>query len=145
VIRGIIDAVTWVLNGFALIALLAASFGIINTLLMAVQERTREIGLMKALGMTGGRIFGLFTLEAVMIGLLGSLIGIGLGVAVGLTANALLTQGALSGVTGLVLYAVEPLSLLLIALLILAIAFLAGTLPAARAARKDPIEALRYE
>ena len=145
VVRGIIDAVTWVLNGFALIALLAASFGIINTLLMAVQERTREIGLMKALGMTGGRIFGLFTLEAVVIGLLGSLIGVGLGVAVGLVANQVLTQGVLSGVTGLVLFAVNPWALLLIIGLIVAIAFLAGTLPAARAARKDPIEALRHE
>ena len=145
VIRGIIDAVTWVLNGFALIALLAASFGIINTLLMAVQERTREIGLMKALGMTGGKIFGLFSLEAVVIGLLGSLIGVGLGVAVGLVANQVLTQGVLSGVTGLVLFAVNPWALLLIIGLIVAIAFLAGTLPAARAARKDPIEALRHE
>ena len=144
-VRGVIDAVTWVLNGFALIALLAASFGIINTLLMAVQERTREIGLMKALGMTGRKIFGLFTLEAVVIGLLGSLIGVGLGVLAGTVANQVLTQGALSGVTGLVLYAVQPLSLVLIVLLIVAIAFLAGTLPAARAARKDPIDALRYE
>ena len=145
VIRGIIDAVTWVLTGFALIALLAASFGIINTLLMAVQERTREIGLMKALGMTGGKIFGLFTVEAVVIGLLGSLIGIGLGVAVGLIANQVLTTGPLSGVTGLVLFAVNPLALLLILLLIVTIAFIAGTLPALRAARKDPIEALRHE
>jgi len=145
VVRGVIDAVTWVLNGFALIALLAASFGIINTLLMAVQERTREIGLMKALGMTGRKIFGLFTMEAVVIGLLGSLIGVGLGVLVGTVGNALLTQGPLSGVTGLVLFAVNPLSLLLIVLLIVGIAFLAGTLPAVRAARKDPIEALRHE
>ena len=91
--------------GFGLVA---ASFGIINTLLMAVQERTREIGLMKALGMTGGKIFGLFTMEAVVIGLLGSLIGIGLGVAVGLIANQVLTTGPLSGVTGLVLFAVKP-------------------------------------
>lgn len=144
-VRGVIDAVTWVLNGFALIALLAASFGIINTLLMAVQERTREIGLMKALGMTGRKIFGLFSMEAVVIGLLGSLIGVGLGVLVGTVANAVLTQGALSGVTGLVLFAADPVALLLIVLLIVAIAFLAGTLPAARAARKDPIEALRYE
>ncbi|MCG7422937.1 ABC transporter permease [Micrococcus porci] len=145
-IRGIISAVTWVLNGFALIALLAASFGIINTLLMAVQERTREIGLMKALGMTSGRIFGLFTLEAVVIGLLGSLLGVGLGVAVGVGVNAWLTTGGpLEDVAGLVLYAVDPLALLLIVLLIVAIAFVAGTLPAARAARKDPIEALRHE
>ena len=118
VIRGIIDAVTWVLTGFALIALLAASFGIINTLLKAAQERTREIGLMRALGMPGGKIFGLFTMEAVVIGLLGSLIGIGLGVAVGLIANQVLTTGPLSGVTGLVLFAVNPLALLLILLLI---------------------------
>ncbi|WP_309080467.1 ABC transporter permease [Zhihengliuella sp.] len=144
-IQGVINAVTWVLNGFALIALLAASFGIVNTLLMSVQERTREIGLMKALGMSGGRVFGLFSSEAVMIGLMGSVIGIGLGVATGVVGNQLLVTGPLKDVAGLSLYAVDPLGLLLIALLILAIAFLAGTLPALRAAKKDPIEALRYE
>ena len=145
VLRGIIDTVTWVLNGFGLIALLAASFGIVNTLLMSVQERTREIGLMKALGMSNGKVFGLFSMEAVMIGLMGSVIGVGLGVAAGLIGNALLVDGPLSGVAGLTLFAVDPLSLLWITLLILAIAFIAGTLPAARAARKDPIEALRHE
>lgn len=145
VITGIIDTVTWVLNGFALIALLAASFGIVNTLLMSVQERTREIGLMKALGMGRGKVFGLFSTEAVLLGVMGSVIGVGLGVAIGVVGNAALVNGPLSGVAGLSLYAVDPMSILLIVALILVIAFLAGTLPAARAAQKDPIEALRYE
>lgn len=144
-IRGVIDAVTWVLNGFGLIALLAASFGIINTLLMSVQERTREIGLMKSLGMTSGKVFGLFSLEAVVIGLMGSLIGVGAGLAVGVVGNRLLVDGPLKDVTGLQLFAVDPLSVLGIVALIVGIAFAAGALPAVRAARKDPITSLRYE
>ncbi|WBL19028.1 ABC transporter permease [Citricoccus sp. NR2] len=144
-IQGIINTVTWVLNGFALIALVAASFGIVNTLLMSVQERTREIGLMKALGMSNGKVFGLFSMEAVLIGVMGSLIGVGLGVIVGVGGNAALVNGPLSGVAGLTLFAIEPVQLLLIVALIIAIAFVAGTLPARRASKKDPIEALRYE
>ena len=80
-----------------------------------------------------------------MIGLMGSVIGVGLGLVAGLVGNTLLTEGPLSGVAGLTLFSVDPLALLWITLLILGIAFLAGTLPAARAARKDPIEALRHE
>ncbi|WP_218221793.1 ABC transporter permease [Nesterenkonia sp. Act20] len=146
-VQGVIDAVSWVLSGFGLIALLAASFGIVNTLLMSVQERTREIGLMKALGMSSGKVFGLFSMEAVVIGILGSVIGVVLGLGAGLIGNGWLTGegGPLGGVAGLTLFAVDPVSLLGITALIIGIAFLAGTLPAARAAKKDPIEALRYE
>ena len=144
-ISGIIDAVTWVFNGFALIALLAASFGIVNTLLISVQERTRQIGLYKALGMTNGKVFTLFSTEAIVIGLLGSIIGIGLGAAVGVFGNSLLINGPLDSVPGLSLFAIEPLALLVIAAVIIVIAFLAGTLPARRAATKDPIEALRHD
>lgn len=142
---GIIDAITWVFNGFALIALLAGSFGIVNTLLISVQERTRQIGLYKALGMTNGKVFTLFSTEAIVIGLMGSIIGIGLGAAVGVVGNAMLLSGPLDSVPGLSLFAIEPTSLLVIAAVIIIIAFLAGTLPARRAASKDPIEALRYD
>ena len=67
------------LDAFAVIALIAAGFGIINTLLMSVQERTREIGLMKAMGLGGGRIFAMFSIEAIFIGFLGSAIGAAIG------------------------------------------------------------------
>lgn len=147
IIQDVINAIAWILYGFALIALLAASFGIVNTLLMSVQERTREIGLMKALGMSSGKVFGLFSMEAIVIGILGSVIGVATGLAAGFTANALLTggDGPLSGVGGLSLFALDPVALAVIAALILIIAFVAGTLPAARAAKKDPIDALRHE
>ena len=74
--KTVIDGIVLVLNAFAIIALLAASFGIVNTLFMSVQERTREIGLMKAMGMGNGRVFSLFSLEAAFIGFLGSAIGV---------------------------------------------------------------------
>ncbi len=145
IVSGIIDAITWVFNGFALIALLAASFGIVNTLLISVQERTRQIGLYKALGMTNGKVFTLFSTEAIVIGLMGSIIGIGLGTAVGAIGNSMLIHGPLASVPGLSLYAIEPIALLTIAVIIILIAFLAGTLPARRAATKDPIEAIRHD
>jgi putative ABC transport system permease protein len=141
----VIDGIVLVLNAFAVIALLAASFGIVNTLLMSVQERTREIGLMKAMGMGSGRIFGLFSLEATFIGLLGSGIGVILGMLAGSGISALLADGLLAGLPGLTLIAFDPVSIAVIVLIVMGVAFLAGTLPAARAARADPVESLRYE
>ncbi|GAA1825440.1 ABC transporter permease [Nesterenkonia flava] len=147
IIQSVIDAIAYVLYGFAIIALLAASFGIVNTLLMSVQERTREIGLMKAMGMSSGKVFGLFSTEAVLIGIFGSVIGAGLGLIAGFAANGALTApgGPLGNVGGLTLFALNVPILVLTMILIIVIAFLAGTLPATRAAKKDPIEALRYE
>ena len=141
----VIDGIVLVLNAFAVIALLAASFGIVNTLLMSVQERTREIGLMKAMGMGSGRVFSLFSLEAVMLGLLGSLIGAVVAIAVGTAVSAQLGQTLFSDLPGLQLIAFDPVSILVTTGAIMAIAFLAGSLPAARAARADPVESLRYE
>jgi putative ABC transport system permease protein len=141
----IIDGIILVLNAFAIIALIAAGFGIINTLLMSVQERTREIGLMKAMGMSGGRIFALFSLEAVFIGFLGSAIGAVVAMGVGTLISGVLANGLLSELAGLQLLAFTPASILSVLLLVMGIAFVAAVLPASRAARQSPIDSLRYE
>lgn len=141
----VIDAITYVLIFFGAIALLAASFGIINTLYMAVQERTKEIGLMKAMGMRANRIFMLFSFEAILLGFWGSLIGVLVAMGVGQIINKIASNSFLKDLPGFTLTAFPIVPMLLIMLLIMLIAFLAGTLPARRAAKQDPIAALRYE
>ena len=133
-----------VLNGFAVIALVAAGIGIINTLFMAVQERTREVGLMKAMGLSSGRVFSLFSIEAVVIGLVGSALGVLGAVGAGQLVNGV-AGDLLADLPGLTLIAFDPVSIATVVLSVMAIAFLAGTLPALRAARQDPISSLRYE
>ncbi|GAB2448431.1 putative ABC transport system permease protein [Conyzicola lurida] len=145
VFQTVVDGIILVLNAFAIIALLAAGFGIINTLLMSVQERTREIGLMKAMGMSGGRIFALFSTEAVFIGFLGSAIGAGVGIVTGLGISSVLSNGILADLAGLQILAFDPLSVAGTLLLVMGIALVAAVLPASRAARQSPIESLRYE
>jgi putative ABC transport system permease protein len=144
-IKTFFNAVTTVLTIFGVIALLAASIGIVNTLFMAVQERTREIGLMKALGLGKGKIRLMFSLEAVALGFWGSAVGVVLAYAARLAANSLSEQTFLKDLPGFTLVEFEPMTLLVIVAIVMAIAFLAGTLPARKASKLDPIEALRYE
>ncbi|MCL2094505.1 ABC transporter permease [Candidatus Saccharibacteria bacterium] len=139
------DAITIVLMIFGGIALLAASIGIVNTLFMAVQERTREIGLMKAMGLSSGKIFLMFSTEAILLGFWGSVVGIGLAFVARGVGNHLAAQTFLSGLPGFTLIEFNPTMLVVITLVIMAIAFVAGTAPARRAAKQDPIDALRYE
>lgn len=141
----VINVIIIVFDMFGAIALLAASFGIINTLFMAVQERTKEIGLMKALGMSPKRIFTLFSIEAVLIGFWGSALGVGFAALVGKVVNTIAAKGFLKDFPGLTLLTFPLSTIAIVIMAIMLIAFLAGTLPALRASRKDPIDALRYE
>jgi putative ABC transport system permease protein len=145
VITSVIDTIVLVLNGFAIIALIAASIGIINTLFMAVQERTREVGLMKAMGLSDSRVFSLFSVEAVVIGLFGSVIGVLAAMGVGSIIQSALASTVLADLPGLTLLAFEPATIAIVVVSVMVIAFLAGTLPALRAAKAHPIESLRYE
>ncbi len=140
-----ITAIIIVFDAFAAITLLAASFGIVNTLFMSVQERTKEIGLMKALGMSPRRIFTLFSIEAALIGLWGSVLGVGFAALLGKVVNTIATKGFLKDFPGLSLLTFPLTTIAVVIVGIMLIAFLAGTLPALRASKKDPIDALRYE
>lgn len=133
------------LNFFAFIALLAASFGIINTLVVAVMERTKEIGLQKALGMGRKRVFMLFSLESILIGFWGASLGVVVGIIVGWLANIFLASTYLESFEGYNLFSFRLFSIIWVVLLVCFIAFLAGVMPAYRASRLHPIEALRYE
>ena len=144
-IKTFFDVILVVFNIFGAIALLAAAIGIINTLFMSVQERTREIGLMKALGMGKEKIFLSFSIEAILLGFWGSLVGICFSMIAGYAGNAIAHQGFLADFPTFELVKFEPLTMLGIVVIIMLIAFIAGTAPARKAARQNPIDALRYE
>ena len=144
-LTNVVNAITGGLTVFGAIALLAASFGIINTLYMSVRERTREIGLMKAIGLSNGKIFQLFSIEAILIGVIGSILGIVLASLAGAALNNFATANFLKGLEGFELTKFTLQNNTIITVAIAIVAFLAGALPARSASKKDPIEALRYE
>jgi putative ABC transport system permease protein len=131
---------------FGSLALTVASLGIINTLVMAILERRREIGVLKALGATDGDVRSLFFAEAGAMGLLGGILGVTLGWLIGqaLTwgTTIYLRRQDLPAVK--ISYVPWWLALSAIAFAV-AVSLAAGLYPAARAARLNPVEALRYE
>jgi putative ABC transport system permease protein len=131
---------------FGSLALVIASLGIVNTLLMAILERRREIGIMKAIGASDRDVQVIFFSEAAVMGLVGGLLGVSfgwlLGRAINFGTNVYLRQLEMPPenlwsspwwlLAGAVLFAI-------------AVSILSGLFPAARAAKLEPVEALRYE
>ncbi len=115
-------------------------------MVMATLERTREIGIMRAIGATKRSIRRLFTVEAGVLGFLGGVVGVGLSFAVAVLLNSLINkQLEDNGVSVRDVISV-PIGLALIVIAVTTgIGMLAGRLPARRAANMDPVEALRYE
>jgi ABC-type antimicrobial peptide transport system permease subunit len=131
---------------FGSLALVVASLGIINTLVMAILERRREIGVLKALGAADRDIRRLFFVEAAVMGLLGGISGVALGWAIGRAmnfgANVYLHRRSLPATN----LSSVPWWLVAAAIAFsVGVSLAAGIYPASRAARLDPVEALRYE
>jgi len=135
------------LGSVGALALLVAALGVANTMMMAIYERTREIGVLKALGASAGEIRRLFTMEAGMIGLIGGFLGLIVGTLLGRLIDWIAHRYLINeGVTGVGPLSVVPWWLAIGALIFAAlIGIVAGLYPAARAACLDPVTALRHE
>jgi putative ABC transport system permease protein len=131
---------------FGSLALTVAALGIVNTLAMAILERRREIGIMKAIGASDGDVMKLFFAEAAVMGLVGGILGVGMGWLIGRvinfgTNNYMVRQD----MPPENLWSV-PWWLVMVAIFFsILVSMFAGLYPAARAARLDPVQALRYE
>lgn len=132
-IGSILGTLTYMLAGIAGIALLVGGIGIMNIMLVSVSERTREIGIRKAVGARTYDIMTQFVIEAVLLSVLGGVIGIGLGVGGSLALDAVVPTSTTGWAIALAFFFSAGTGVFF------------GVYPAWKAAKLDPIEALRYE
>ena len=132
----ILGAMTLFLSAIAFISLLVGGIGIMNIMLVSVTERTREIGLRKAVGAKRRNVLGQFLIEAVTLALIGGLLGIALGAGGAVAATSFIDN--FSAVVGLDAIAISIF-------FSMAVGLFFGIYPAFRASRLNPIDALRYE
>lgn len=132
-VNAILTILTYALTAIAAISLLVGGVGIMNIMFVSVVERTKEIGIRKAVGATAGNIRSQFLTEAVILSLFGGILGVGFGILGAEIAKRWLTT------------TVTPSSIILSLGVCSLIGIIFGVAPAARAAKLDPVEALRYE
>ena len=134
-LSSITQTLTIFLGAIAGISLLVGGIGIMNIMLVSVTERTKEIGLRKAVGATRNQILSQFLIETMTLSILGGVIGILLGVGI----------ASIFTLSGLITAVITPGSILMAFSFSMAIGVFFGLYPAYRAANLHPMEALRYE
>ncbi len=133
-ISSILGVLTIALSGIAAISLLVGGIGIMNIMLVSVTERTREIGIRKAVGAQNRDILTQFLVEAVFLSLIGGMVGVFLGFLATLGVSKIISANAFSWWSVFLALGVSSL-----------VGIVFGVAPAAKASRLDPVEALRYE
>jgi putative ABC transport system permease protein len=136
---GILDGVLVVVNVFLLFAILIAGFGIANTLALSVFERTREIGLLRAVGQTKSQVRTMITLEAVLVAVFGAVLGIIIGVGFGVATASALPDDFVS------ILDIPYGSLVVVLILSIVLGIIAALYPAWRASRLNVLEAIAFE
>ncbi len=132
--------ITMVLIGIASISIIVGGIGIANAMVASVMERTKEIGLLKAIGASDNKILTMFLLEAGFIGMVGGLVGITIGYGISFLVSYI------AELSGFVLQSNFSIEIILGALLFsMFVGMISGYFPARKAAKLDPVEALRYE
>jgi putative ABC transport system permease protein len=134
-LEGVTGTLTMMLGGIAAISLLVGGIGIMNIMLVSVTERTREIGIQKAIGATRKDILTQFLIEAILVSGLGGLLGLGL---------AYISTGPLGSVLDMTVE-IESWVVIVSIVFSLAVGIVFGIYPAIRASKLNPIDALRYE
>ena len=142
-VGNVLSVIELVLVAVGLISLLVGAVGIMNTMYTSVLERTRQIGIMKAIGASADAIMTLFLVESGIIGVVGGVLGVAFGIgtayAIGLTAASFGVKGLFS------LWSLDWLGFAVVLTVTFIIGVVAGLLPASQAAKMEPAEALRYE
>lgn len=150
----IVDGLTIALNGLlifiGLVTLGIGAVGLANIMFTSVLERTREIGVLKALGAKRRTILGQFLWESFFLVLIGGVLGVCLGVLIAQSVGSLPFVGAMLGKElaqhyGRIHFLISPSDVAVSLAVLVTVGMIAGMLPALRAARLDPVEALRYE
>jgi putative ABC transport system permease protein len=134
-VASVIERITRFVTGVAVIGLVVGAIGIANIMLVSVTERTREIGVMKAVGARNRDVLVLFLVEAGLLGAIGAVLALPVGLAVGYAATRYAE----------VTFALAPGWMVTAVVVGVVVGVAAGLYPAWRAARVDPIDALRYE
>lgn len=132
-----IDTFAWAIS---FLAVLVGGIGVMNTMMMSVFERTREIGVLRAIGWSGRRVLGMVVIEGALLTFIGGILGIGLGIA--------MLEGAVQIFTTSIAWAestYSPRFFLIVLGIALVVGVVSSLFPGWKASRLDPIEALRYE